>query len=83
MPVYRAATGGWGLGVSFFEPRPPQPDMSVEQPTGRAPHLWDRPSEAIMGAPVGISALVARSDRLAVALGTSVLVVPAAAPRVR
>lgn len=43
--------------------------MTVEQPTGWAPPLWDRPSEAIMGTSVGISALVAKSDRVAVALG--------------
>ena len=43
--------------------------MSVELPTGWAPPLWDRPSEATMGAPVAINALLAKSDRVAVAVG--------------
>lgn len=69
MPVYGAASSGYGAVVSFFEPRPPQPDVSAVVPTGWAPPAWDRPSEAILGAPVGINALVAKTDRVAVALG--------------
>lgn len=55
--------------MSFFDPLPPQPDPNVERATGWAPPLWDRPSEAIMGAPVGTNALLARTDRVAVSVG--------------
>jgi hypothetical protein len=53
--------------MPFFEPLPPLPEPQ-EQPTGWRPPLWDRPSEAILGAPAAISALFAKTDRLAVAL---------------
>jgi hypothetical protein len=54
--------------MPFFEPLPPRPEPST-QPTGWRPPLWDRPSEAIMGAPVALAALLAKTERLAVAVG--------------
>jgi hypothetical protein len=53
--------------MPFFDPLPPEPDLSVPVPTGWVPPAWDRPSEAILGAPVAISALLARTDQLALA----------------
>jgi hypothetical protein len=53
--------------MPFFEPLPPLPEPQ-EQPTGWRPPLWDRPSEAMLGAPTGIGALLAKTDRLAVAI---------------
>jgi hypothetical protein len=54
--------------MPFFEPLPPEPDLSQEQPSGWRPPLWDRPSEALLGEPVPIVALLAKTDRVAVAL---------------
>jgi hypothetical protein len=53
--------------MPFFDPLPPLPEPQ-EQPTGWRPPLWDRPSEAILGAPVPINALLAKTGRVAVAL---------------
>jgi hypothetical protein len=53
--------------MPFFEPLPPLPEPQ-EQPTGWRPPLWDRPSEAVLGAPVAVSALLAKTERVAVAL---------------
>ena len=53
--------------MPFFDPLPPLPEPQ-EQPTGWRPPLWDRPSEAILGAPVPINALLAKTERVAVAL---------------
>lgn len=53
--------------MPFFEPLPPLPEP-LEQPAGWRPPLWDRPSEAILGAPVAIGALLAKTERVAVAL---------------
>jgi len=55
------------LCVSFFEPLPPPPpDSTPGGPTGWRPPVWDRPSEALLGAPIGASLLLAKTDRLAV-----------------
>jgi hypothetical protein len=54
--------------MPFFDPLPPEPEFAPEQPTGWRPPAWDRPSEAVLGAPVPIVALLAKTDRVAVAL---------------
>ena len=53
--------------MPFFEPLPPEPDSSVPVPTGWVPPAWDRPSEAILGAPVPVNELLAKTEELAVA----------------
>lgn len=55
--------------MPFFEPRPPLPDPEEARPTGWVPPLWDRPSEATLGAPVPLVELLATTDRLALVLG--------------
>ena len=55
--------------MTFFEPLPPMPDLGEAQPTGWRPPVWDRPSEATLGAVVPMSVLLAKTDRVAVALG--------------
>lgn len=52
--------------MPFFEPLPPEPEPEIPQDEW-GPPLWDRPSEAVLGAAVGISALLARTDRFALA----------------
>jgi hypothetical protein len=53
--------------VPFFEPLPPEPELEIPQYKW-GPPLWDRPSEAILGAPVAIGALLAKTDVVALAL---------------
>ena len=50
--------------MSFFEPLPPEPEPAIPQYKW-GPPLWDRPSEAVLGAPVAISALLAKTERFA------------------
>jgi hypothetical protein len=53
--------------MPFFEPLPPQPpERSPDQPTGWRPPLWDRPSEALLGAPVDAAIVLGRGERAAV-----------------
>ena len=55
--------------MPFFEPLPPvEPEPIEEHPSGWQPPIWDRPSEALLGAPVPLSALLAKTDRCAIAL---------------
>jgi hypothetical protein len=59
------------LPVPFFEPLPaPPPEPVPEQSTGWRPPVWDRPSEALLGAPVDVAILLGRNERMAVALDT-------------
>jgi hypothetical protein len=52
--------------VTFFEPLPPEPaEPGGSGASGWRPPLWDRPSEALLGAPIGASLLLAKTDRLA------------------
>lgn len=67
-PERRGPRYGYGRCVPFFEPLPPLPEPGEEQPTGWRPPLWDRPSEASIGAPVPVAALLAKTDRVALAL---------------
>lgn len=66
--VANVAVRGETSCVPFFEPLPPPPEPpSPDQPTGWVPPLWDRPNEALLGAPVLISVLLARTDDVALA----------------
>jgi hypothetical protein len=55
--------------MTFFPPPPPPPEEpSGPQPTGWRPPAWDRPSEAVLGAVVPATLLLARTDEHALAL---------------
>jgi hypothetical protein len=59
------------FGMPFFEPLPPPPpEPAPDQPTGWRPPVWDRPSEALLGAPVDVSMLLGRNERVAIAVDT-------------
>lgn len=52
--------------MPFFEPLPPEPPHpELLQPTGWRHPVWDRPSEAVLGGPVGVALLVAKNEELA------------------
>jgi hypothetical protein len=53
--------------MPFFEVLPPPPpEPTSGGPTGWRPPVWDRPSEALLGASISASLLLAKTDRLAV-----------------
>jgi len=57
--------------MPFFEPLPPlPPEPEPQQSTGWVPPVWDRPSEALLGAPVGIALMLGRNARVAIVLDT-------------
>lgn len=65
---FRAAILVTFRSVPFFEPLPPEPEPPEEPPSGWRPPIWDRPSEALLGVPVPMSALLAKTQRVALAL---------------
>jgi hypothetical protein len=57
------------FSMSFFEPLPPPPpEPSRAQQPGWRPPIWDRPSEALLGAPIESAILLGKSEQVAVVL---------------
>jgi hypothetical protein len=53
--------------MPFFEPLPPPPpEPPPDQSSGWRPPIWDRPSEALLGAPVESAILLGKSEQVAV-----------------
>jgi hypothetical protein len=60
---------GYRRRMPFFDPLPPElPQPAPDQPSGWRPPLWDRPSEALLGAPVGAVLLLAKTEQVAIAI---------------
>jgi len=64
----RAVRAGYRSPMPFFEPLPELPEPEASQPTGWRTPLWDRPSEALVGAPVGAAVVLAKTDEVALVL---------------
>jgi hypothetical protein len=53
--------------VSFFGPRPEPPQFPPDPAIGWRPPVWDRPSEHLLGVPVAVGGLLARTEKVALA----------------
>jgi hypothetical protein len=55
--------------MPFFEPLPPiRPEPAPDEPSGWRPPLWDRPSEALLGAPIDAAVVLGKSQQVAIVL---------------